>query len=334
MMVRVAEDTCAAPVLSPPQMLDKPETPRDGTADMKFLNPCNDWAFKRIFGSAESRAVLLCFLNDLLHGGRPVIVEVTILDPYLPSRIRLLKDSAVDVRAKLADGTECIIEMQMFPVAGFTQRVLFNGAKCLASQLGRGHDYRRLRPVVVVTIADCILLHDTANWRSDFTLTEKKTRRPYPGGGINLIFVELPKANLSGLPDGEPMRDWLEFLKNAPNWRTVPRVLKNPGVRHALALARKDSLSPAESEIMSRRDLYRIDQKNMRIAALEEGLEKGLSRGLSQGLVKGESLAEQRIIQGMLRQKLAPEVIAAATGRPVNSILKLIPRKRAPRQDG
>ena len=118
----------------------------------------------------------------------------------------------------------------------------------------------------------------------------------------------------------------------------MPRVLKNPGVRHALALARKDSLSAAESEIMSRRDLYRIDQKNMRIAALEEGLEKGLSRGLSQGLsqglVKGESLAEQRIVQGMLRQKLAPEVIAAATGRPVNSILKLIPRKRAPRQYG
>ena len=34
---------------------------------MKFLNPCLDWAFKRIFGSVESRRVLLAFLNDLLQ---------------------------------------------------------------------------------------------------------------------------------------------------------------------------------------------------------------------------------------------------------------------------
>ena len=40
---------------------------------MKLLNPCNDWAFKRIFGSPESRDVLLCFLNDLLHAGRRCI---------------------------------------------------------------------------------------------------------------------------------------------------------------------------------------------------------------------------------------------------------------------
>jgi PD-(D/E)XK nuclease family transposase len=73
---------------------------------MRFLNPCNDWAFKRIFGSRESGAVLIGFLNDLLYNGEPVVTEVTILDPYLPAQIRLLKDSAVDVRARLSTGAD------------------------------------------------------------------------------------------------------------------------------------------------------------------------------------------------------------------------------------
>jgi len=105
---------------------------------MTFLDPCNDWAFKRIFGSRESAPVLIGFLNDLLHHGRPVIEKVHILDPYLPSQIKNLKDSAVDVRATLHNGSEVLIEMQMLPVAGFCERVLYNGAKCISSQLGRG----------------------------------------------------------------------------------------------------------------------------------------------------------------------------------------------------
>jgi predicted transposase/invertase (TIGR01784 family) len=183
---------------------------------MKFLDPKMDWAFKRIFGSAGSRGLLRRFLNDLLHRGREVIAEVEILDPYLPSRLKLEKNSAVDVRARLADGAEVIVEMQMFPVAAFPQRVLFNGAKCLTSQLGRGQDYRRIRPVIMVTIADCVLLADTLHWRSDYTLSERKTRRTYPGGGLHCIFVELPKAELAEVPAAEPLRAWLEFLKNAP----------------------------------------------------------------------------------------------------------------------
>jgi predicted transposase/invertase (TIGR01784 family) len=103
---------------------------------MRFLDLRNDWAFKRVFGSRESTGVLRGFLNDTLHDGHPVITDVEILDPWLPSRLHKLKNSAVDVRARSADGAEALIEMQMFPVAGYGRRVLYNGAKCLAAQLG------------------------------------------------------------------------------------------------------------------------------------------------------------------------------------------------------
>ncbi|MBF0178359.1 MAG: PD-(D/E)XK nuclease family transposase, partial [Magnetococcales bacterium] len=52
---------------------------------MRFLNPKTDFAFKKIFGSEESRDVLIGFLNAILSLSPPdQIAEVTILDPYLP----------------------------------------------------------------------------------------------------------------------------------------------------------------------------------------------------------------------------------------------------------
>jgi hypothetical protein len=93
-----------------------------------------DWAFKRIFGSVASVPVLIGFLNDLLHHGLPGITSLRIIDPYLPSAIETLKKTAVDVRAVLEDGTEILIEMQILPVAGFTQRMTLNGCKAISSQ--------------------------------------------------------------------------------------------------------------------------------------------------------------------------------------------------------
>ena len=124
-----------------------------------FLDPTIDWAFKRIFGSLESHDILVGFLNDLLlHAGQPVIQSLTIKDPYLPARLKDLKETAVDVRAVLSDGTEKLIEMQLFPTSGFTQRLNYNAAKVMAGQLRRGGNYLNVRPVTVIAITNFVIL--------------------------------------------------------------------------------------------------------------------------------------------------------------------------------
>ena len=49
---------------------------------MRFLNPKTDFAFKKIFGSTESKDILISFINAMLRF-RPghEIVDVTIIDP-------------------------------------------------------------------------------------------------------------------------------------------------------------------------------------------------------------------------------------------------------------
>lgn len=297
-----------------------------------FIDPTNDWAFKRIFGSRESGPVLVGFLNDLLHGGRKVIESVKILDPYLPSQVKKLKNTAVDVRARLADGGEVLIEMQLFPVAGFLQRLLYNGAKCLSSQLGRGSDYKLIRPVTIITIADCIVLSDHPSWLSRYALQERRTHAEWPARGLDFIFIELPKADPARLAAGDPLHDWLEFLKNAPEWRKIPPDVTNEGVRDALRLARHDNLSPSEALIMNKRELYRQDQINIRLHALSEGLEQGVQKGRQEGRQEGTQAEAIRIAKTSLAQGLSPELVATITGLSQAKIRSLMPKRtRTPR---
>lgn len=85
---------------------------------MGFINPKTDFAFKPIFGSEQSREVLIDFLDAVLYGSRGLIADLEILNPWLAPHIRGMKDSYLDVRARLADGREVIIKMQVIKRGG------------------------------------------------------------------------------------------------------------------------------------------------------------------------------------------------------------------------
>jgi predicted transposase/invertase (TIGR01784 family) len=55
---------------------------------MIFINPKTDFAFKKIFGSEQSKDILISFLNALLYDAQPIIEDLEILNPYLAPRIR------------------------------------------------------------------------------------------------------------------------------------------------------------------------------------------------------------------------------------------------------
>ena len=76
-----------------------------------------DFAFKKIFGSIESKPILISFLNAVLYH-KPVVDDLEILDPYLAPKLHGLKDTYVDVRALLNDGRHVIIDAKAKDEAG------------------------------------------------------------------------------------------------------------------------------------------------------------------------------------------------------------------------
>ncbi|MGL4378508.1 MAG: PD-(D/E)XK nuclease family transposase, partial [Microcoleaceae cyanobacterium] len=49
---------------------------------MRFINPKTDFAFKKIFGSEQSKDILISFLNGMLYEGKSVILDLEIVNPY------------------------------------------------------------------------------------------------------------------------------------------------------------------------------------------------------------------------------------------------------------
>jgi len=205
---------------------------------MRFISPKTDFAFKKIFGSEQSHDVLISFLNALLYNGDRRISQLEILNPYLTPRIRGVKDTYLDVKAKLDNGTSVIIEMQVLNIEGFEKRILYNAAKAYSIQLGIGQSYSLLNPVIALTITDFVMFPEINQLTSRFILKEKDFLIDYPIYDLELVFVELPKFD-KAITDLETLADkWLYFLKHAIDLDVV-QGLEQGKTEATLAMATK-----------------------------------------------------------------------------------------------
>ena len=271
---------------------------------MIFINPKIDFAFKKIFGSEDSKDILISFLNALIYEARPVIQDLEILDPYLAPKIRGIKDTYLDIKAKIIDsetGEEqtVIIEMQVLNIQGFEKRILYNAAKSYSIQLKKGQGYELLNPVIALTITDFVMFADLPNVTSRFVLKEKEFLIDYLIHDIELIFVELPKFK-KGLEDLETIIDkWLFFLNNARKLEDIPATMDNiPEIKKAFYMANQANLSDEELDAQEKSEFFIQDQYGAVTRAVKqaskESLEKGRQEGRQEGLAEwlAEGLAE------------------------------------------
>ena len=292
---------------------------------MTFINPKTDFAFKKIFGSPQSQLVLISFLNGLLYDGNDTIQSLDILNPYQAPRIRGMKDTYLDVKALLDDGTSVIIEMQVLNVEGFEKRILYNAAKTYSTQLGTGDDYTLLNPVIALTITDFVMFDELDGYRSCFVLKEKDFLFDYPSYDLELVFVELPKFEQSLAQLDSLMAQWLFFLKNAKDLQGIPQQMETvPALRQAFEFANQSNLTPEELEDLEHREMFIHDQRNAIRRALnqgrEEGMEKGLEQGREEGREQGRAAERLQIARQMKGAGMAIAQIAQITSLSIEDI--------------
>ncbi|RUM55299.1 MAG: transposase, partial [Nautilia sp.] len=115
---------------------------------MKFADPKNDLAFKKIFGNEKKKEILISFLNAVLDfKGEKRIVDVKIVNPYQVPKIEDLKETILDIKAKNEKGEEFIVEMQKRNLGDFAKRSLYYTSKAYVSQLDKKQDYSKLKKV-------------------------------------------------------------------------------------------------------------------------------------------------------------------------------------------
>ena len=288
-----------------------------------FINPKTDYAFKKIFGSSESKDILISFLNALIYESNPTIEDLEIINPNLPPKIEGLKDTYLDVKAQLKDGTLVIIEMQVLNVQSFGKRVFYNAAKTYAFQLEAAQGYRLLKPVIALTITDFEMFPESEEFISRFVLKEVNKNFTYPENDLDLVFVELPKF-IKGQEELETLADkWIYFMKNARTLTSVPETMDSiPEIHEAFNIANQASLSREEVEDLDKREQFIYDQQGAIIKASLESLEQGREEGREQGREQG--MREKAIaIARQLLSQLDNDTISQVTGLTVEDVQNL-----------
>ena len=303
----------------------------------KYLNPKNDIAFKKIFGTEKNKDILLHFLNDIIaeqEGGK--IKEITLLNPVQQPEIAMMKQSIVDVLCKDQSGAHYIVEMQVSKVQGFEKRAQYYAAKTYTNQLDRGNgEYVSLKKVLFLAIAEYVLFPDDPRYKSTYTTRNEITNK-CDLKDLKFIFIELPKFNKNKIEDLQTYEEkWCYFLKNAHNAddETTAEFVRNSGevIQKAYHELEVHNWTRSELDTYEDREKSAKDAKAIFNAAVDDlvaqGRKEAEKRGRRKGKEEGAKNKTIEIAKNLLVQGLDKELIAKATGLSLEEISSLAKRK-------
>jgi len=285
----------------------------------KFLDPKNDVAFRKIFGSEKNKDILIHFINDIMgYKEGEQIQEVTFLSPTQNPEIAYKKESIVDVLCKAENGTQIIVEMQVSPSKGFEKRAQYYAAKAYSRQLakGQGEDgiYANLKEVIFIAISDYIIFPHKSEYLSHHVILDK-TSYEHDLKDFSFSFIELPKFPIDKIENLKTVIDkWCYFFKYAA--KTSESDLKQI-IGSDLVLERAyealNQFNWNETELLE----YEQEIKRIRdnVAVLEYKLDKAKAEGREE--------AVEKTVINMLKQHLDIDLISTVTGLSNNQIHKL-----------
>lgn len=265
---------------------------------MHFLDPTNDFAFKKIFGDEKKKYILISFLNSILRlPSDQQITEVTLLNPTQAPHLLGAKETILDVRCHDQQGAEYIVEMQVLPQVFFDKRVLYYASKTYAHQLDSGENYHLLKPVIFLGILN---FGFTCNdhYLSTHCVQDVETKE-HILQDFRFTFVELPKflkteAELVNVED-----KWLYFLKHAKQLESIPAVIHEAALKAAFEIVNRLNWDKDMLEIYDRRSMQVQDE----IQRVNFGYQKGRQEGLEEGRAEGRQEGERTLLLRFLERR-------------------------------
>ena len=296
----------------------------------RYLDPKNDLTFKRIFGKHPD--LLISFLNALmpLLPGQ-LIKSITYLSPEQVPDNPAKKNSIVDVRCEDNYGRQFIVEMQMYWVTAFSNRMVFNASKAYVDQLKIGEDFKLLQPVYGLGIINDIFDHKTPECYHHYqTINRKNTDEVIEG--LEFVLVELPKFKPEKWADRKMAALWLRFLREVED--NVPAVseelLSDKNIKKAISLCEKGAYTPTELATYEKYWDIISAEKTMISGSYADGEAKGRAEGeaigVEKGRVEGKEEAVREMVLGAHRGGFSVSQIQTITGLPEVRIREIVER--------
>ena len=289
----------------------------------RFIDPRVDWAFKRIFGSEDTKECLITFLNGLFED-ELVIKDVTFAKT---EKLGLRPDDrgvVFDVYCVTNEGKHVIVEMQKKEQEYFADRALYYTARAIVQQGVRGIWDYHLAPVYTVCFMDFVLDSPILKkFRTDLVLTDLQTHQRV-SDRMRIVYLQLPLFDKHTEAECMDIFDcWIYIMKNMNMFEQMPFSEKYPVFRKLAEIGDFRKLSREELE------LYDEDIKNMRdIYATRKfdekrGMEIGMAKGMEIGMAKGMEKEKLATAHRLLSMGLSDEQVSTVTELPLKEIQKL-----------
>ena len=287
----------------------------------KLLDPKNDVAFKRIFGTEKNKDILIHFLNDMLvFRNKSPIDDITFLKPMLDPDILAQKTSIVDVLCKDRDGNSYIVEMQVAKTSGFEKRAQFYASKAYCGQSCVGDKYKDLKEVVFLAIADYVMFPNKRDLKSDHVILDKKTFE-HDLTDFSFTFLEIGKFkktkedidSLSNL-----VEKWCYFFKYAEEV-TPEELRKLIGSDKIIERAYKE----LDRFYWTEEELLGYDATIKRENDYKSSLVQKFDEGKAEGKAEGELNAKYEIALKMLSKNMDDVLILECSGLTCDELQRL-----------
>ena len=248
----------------------------------RYISLLTDFGFKRIFGTAINKDLLICFLNSLFDG-KQVVKDVSYLNPEHVGDVYTDRKAIFDVYCEGENGEKFIVEMQNAYQTYFKDRSLFYSTFPIREQAALLNFDMNEEAFEKEKIRHSVQLCDTATHKVFYDKLE-------------LIYVEIAKFNKS-LEELETLYDkWLYALKNLYKLTQRPKELCDKVFDRLFEEAEIAKFTPQElREYEASKIAYR-DIKNSVDTAKREGIAEGMEKGMEK---KSYEIAKKMLTKGM-----------------------------------
>ena len=248
----------------------------------RYISLLTDFGFKRIFGTAINKDLLICFLNSLFDG-KQVVKDVSYLNPEHVGDVYTDRKAIFDVYCEGENGEKFIVEMQNAYQTYFKDRSLFYSTFPIREQAALLNFDMNEEAFEKEKIRHSVQLCDTATHKVFYDKLE-------------LIYVEIAKFNKS-LEELETLYDkWLYALKNLYKLTQRPKELCDKVFDRLFEEAEIAKFTPQElREYEASKIAYR-DIKNSVDTAKREGIAEGMEKGMEK---KSLEIAKKMLTKGM-----------------------------------
>ena len=248
----------------------------------RYISLLTDFGFKRIFGTAINKDLLICFLNSLFDG-KQVVKDVSYLNPEHVGDVYTDRKAIFDVYCEGENGEKFIVEMQNAYQTYFKDRSLFYSTFPIREQAALLNFDMNEEAFEKEKIRHSVQLCDTATHKVFYDKLE-------------FIYVEIAKFNKS-LEELETLYDkWLYALKNLYKLTQRPKELCDKVFDRLFEEAEIAKFTPQElREYEASKIAYR-DIKNSVDTAKREGIAEGMEKGMEK---KSHEIAKKMLTKGM-----------------------------------